>query len=81
MTIGILHVSGITAVLSASAAAFLDAAHGTRASCRCDRELRREPSGRAWDAAVAAPALQELAEQADIIFVGRDEAETLWGTT
>jgi 2-dehydro-3-deoxygluconokinase len=34
-----------------------------------------------WRPAVAAPILAALANQADIVFVGLDEAETLWGST
>ena len=33
-----------------------------------------------WDAATAAARAGGLAARADIVFVGRDEAETLWGT-
>jgi 2-dehydro-3-deoxygluconokinase len=32
-----------------------------------------------WSVAAAAPVLRELAEHSDIVFVGRDEAELLWG--
>ena len=34
-----------------------------------------------WPVAVAAPALLALARRCDLAFVGRDEAEVLWGTT
>ncbi|WP_150461031.1 sugar kinase [Nesterenkonia ebinurensis] len=75
-----LHVSGITAALSGSAAEFLaQAMHTAR-----ERNVRisfdvnyRAPL---WSPAAAAPSLKRLAEQADLVFVGRDEAETLWGT-
>ncbi|MDI5966598.1 sugar kinase [Streptantibioticus silvisoli] len=33
-----------------------------------------------WSAGTAAPVLLELARRADVVFVGRDEAQTLWGT-
>ena len=75
------HVSGITAALSDS----------------CDELLTqlvtaRRPSGPVisfdvnyrrplWDVAVAGPRLAALASHADIVIVGRDEAETLWGTS
>ena len=78
--VDLLHVSGITAAISPSAAAFLTRvvdrahAHGVRVSFDVNH---RAPL---WDAATAAPALLELARRADIVLVGRDEAETLWGT-
>ena len=34
-----------------------------------------------WPVARAAPRLRELADAADVVVVGRDEAQTLWGTT
>jgi len=78
--VDLLHVSGITAAISSSAASFLARvidrarAHGVRVSFDVNH---RAPL---WDAAIAAPALLELARTADIVLVGRDEAETLWGT-
>ncbi|WP_242497589.1 sugar kinase [Microbacterium protaetiae] len=76
----VLHISGITAILSPSAAAFLDALIA-RARSR-DVAVSFDVNHRAalWDAATAAPTLAALARQADIVFVGRDEAEGLWGT-
>jgi len=78
--VDLLHVSGITAAISAAAAAFLTRVvarareHGVTVSFDVNH---RAPL---WDAATAAPALLELARGADIVLVGRDEAETLWGT-
>lgn len=78
--VDLLHVSGITAAISASAAAFLGRVvarareHGVPVSFDVNH---RAPL---WDAATAAPALLALARSADIVLVGRDEAETLWGT-
>lgn len=76
----IVHVSGITAAISASAAAFLDRviehAHAAGAQVSFDVNHRRA----LWDAATAAGPLDALARRADIVFVGRDEAETLWRT-
>ncbi|MCP2638213.1 sugar kinase [Microbacterium sp. HD4P20] len=78
--VDLLHVSGITAAISASAAAFLSRViararvHGVTVSFDVNH---RAPL---WDAATAAPALLELARSADIVLVGRDEAQTLWGT-
>jgi 2-dehydro-3-deoxygluconokinase len=76
-----LHVSGITAAISASASSFLSRvieharARGVLVSFDVNH---RAPL---WDAAVAAPRLLELARCADLVFVGRDEAEVLWGTS
>ena len=36
---------------------------------------------RLWPAEQAAPVLRDLANRCDLVFVGQDEAETLWGTT
>lgn len=78
--VDLLHVSGITAAISASASSFLSRVmarareHGVPVSFDVNH---RAPL---WDAASAAPVLLELARTADIVFVGRDEAETLWGT-
>lgn len=76
----ILHVSGITAAVSATASAFLDAlidrAHGAGVTVSFDVNHRAP----LWSTETAAPRLRELASRADLVFVGRDEAETLWGT-
>lgn len=78
--VDLLHVSGITAAISASASSFLrrviDRAreHGVPVSFDVNH---RAPL---WDAATAAPVLLGLARSADVVFVGRDEAETLWRT-
>lgn len=78
--VDLLHVSGITAAISASASSFL-----TRVMARAREHgmpVSFDVNHRAplWDAAAAGPVLLELARSADIVFVGRDEAETLWGT-
>ena len=78
--VALLHLSGITAALSEPADRFL-----RRAALRA-RELGIPVSvdvnhrAALWSAEDAAPALAELARLADVVFVGRDEAETLWGT-
>ncbi|GAA2780227.1 sugar kinase [Saccharopolyspora taberi] len=71
----LLHLSGITPALSAG----------------CDRLVRRLLRRRGpvsfdvnhrpalWPAEQAAGPLRELAQQADIVFVGLDEATALWG--
>lgn len=74
------HVSGITAALSASANDLMQ-------RLIIDREPRDglvsfdvnyRPA--LWSRADAAPRLLELARGADIVVVGRDEAQALWGT-
>lgn len=79
--IAIVHVSGITAALSESAAAFLDRvidrAHAAGVPVSFD--VNHRPA--LWDARTAAGRLAALSRRVDIVFVGRDEASTLWGTT
>jgi 2-dehydro-3-deoxygluconokinase len=78
----VLHLSGITAALSGSCAELV-----------ADLVIRRTVTGPAvsfdvnhrsalWRQPSAEPArvLLALARAADIVFVGRDEAESLWGT-
>lgn len=76
----VLHVSGITAAISATASAFLDAliarAHAARVVVSFDVNHRAA----LWPREIAAPRLLALAARADLVFVGRDEAEVLWGT-
>ncbi len=78
--VDLLHVSGITAAISESACDFLarvmERAHEHGVPVSFDVNHRAP----LWDAAIAAPVLLELARSADIVLVGRDEAETLWGT-
>lgn len=77
----ILHLSGITAALSESCRALVDAAidaarrHGVTVSF--DVNLR--PSLWSSDERAAAELL-DIARRCDIVLVGRDEAEQLWGT-
>lgn len=77
----IVHVSGITPALSADCAAMIDAVIERVAAS--DALLSFDVNHRAalWPASEAAPVLLALAQRADIVFVGLDEAETLWGTT
>jgi len=75
-----LHVSGITAAISATASAFLDAliAHAHAAGVEVSFDVNHRAA--LWPLETAAPRLRQLAAMADVVFVGRDEAETLWGT-
>ena len=77
--VDLVHVSGITAAISASAAAFLtrviDRAEDAGVPVSFDVNHRSA----LWSAEAAAPALAALARRADVLFTGRDEAEGLWG--
>lgn len=75
----IVHLSGITPALSAECAALVDAViERVDAS---DALLSFDVNHRAalWAPGEAAPALLALARRADIVLVGLDEAETVWG--
>jgi 2-dehydro-3-deoxygluconokinase len=74
------HVSGVTLALGsgarAAASAFLDLAPRAGLTTSFDVNYRRK----LWSSADAAPALADAARQADLVFVGLDESEALWGT-
>ena len=76
----VLHLSGITPALSPSCDALVDAlvdaAHAARAAVTFDVNHRAA----LWPSTdAAARRLRALAARADVVFVGRDEAEALWG--
>ncbi|MFJ8657837.1 sugar kinase [Streptomyces sp. NPDC093795] len=76
----ILHLTGITAALSADCLALmreLTAPRPGRPLVSFDVNHRPGLWGRG--AGVAAEVLLELARRADLVFVGADEAEVLWG--
>jgi len=72
---GLVHLSGITPALSPSCAALVDAVLDSGATISFDVNYR--PA--LWPVATAAPVLARLAARADVVFVGLDEAQTLWG--
>ena len=74
----IVHLSGITPALSSECAALVDAVIERVAAG--DGQLSFDVNHRAalWAPDVAAPALLALARRADIVFVGLDEANTVW---
>lgn len=76
----LVHLSGITAALSTTALEFLTElfAHAHRQGARVSFDVNYRPA--LWEPQIAGPTLHNLATQADLLFVGRDEAETLWGT-
>lgn len=75
-----VHVSGITPALSASASAMVDElfARCAHAGTAISFDVNYRP--RLWPRSRAASRLRELAQRADLVFVGRDEAADLWGT-
>jgi 2-dehydro-3-deoxygluconokinase len=79
-SVPMVHVSGITAALSGSCRALLDAVLAARAAHGLPVSFDVNYRPALWDAGVAGPALLALAHRCDLVFVGRDEAQTLWGT-
>lgn len=75
-----VHVSGITPALSDSCRALLPAVLGAahRAGAGVSFDVNYRPA--LWPVEEAAATLRPLADRADVVLVGRDEAETLWGT-
>jgi 2-dehydro-3-deoxygluconokinase len=76
----VVHLSGITAALSDSCADLVTHALVDRpvAGALMSFDVNYRPA--LWSAAEAGPVLAKLAAAADLVFVGRDEAEVLWGT-
>jgi 2-dehydro-3-deoxygluconokinase len=77
----IVHVSGITPALSETCAGLLEGviAIAKRANVLVSFDVNYRPQ--LWPVDDAGPALLALAEHADLVFTGRDEAELLWGTS
>jgi len=75
----VVHVSGVTPALSPTCAALIDAVIERVAAT--DTLLSFDVNHRAplWEPGTAAPTLLTLARRADVVFVGLDEAHTLWG--
>jgi 2-dehydro-3-deoxygluconokinase len=75
-----VHVSGITPALSATCRELLPAvlAAARSGGTRVSFDVNYRPS--LWSAAAAAEVVRPLADQADLVFVGRDEAHVLWHT-
>lgn len=76
----LLHVSGVTAALSASCRELLESLldRDRPAGTRLSFDVNYRPA--LWRTDEAAPVLLDLARRADVVFVGLDEARTLWGT-
>ncbi len=79
-TARLLHFTGITPALSASCRALMARALDTPSDAR-PYAISFDVNHRAalWPDGTAAPVLQRLANRADVVFVGLDEAQTLWG--
>jgi 2-dehydro-3-deoxygluconokinase len=77
----IVHVSGITPALSASCADMIDAIFATTAGTQTQLSFDVNYRQALWPVHEAAPILADLANRADVVFVGLDEAEVLWGTS
>ncbi|MCJ1688189.1 sugar kinase [Rathayibacter sp. VKM Ac-2927] len=78
--VALLHLSGITAALSEPADRFLRRAALRAREFGIPVSLDVNYRAALWSVDRAAPVLAELVRLADVVFVGRDEAETLWGT-
>ena len=76
----LIHLSGITAAISATCDDLLEALLIERAAGRTTISFDVNYRPRLWDVPSAAPRLLALARAADIVVVGRDEADVLWST-
>ena len=76
----LLHLSGITPALSSSCDDLMQSLLIERRSGAQTISFDVNYRPGLWSPAQAAPRLRELASAADVVVVGRDEAETLWGT-
>ena len=74
----VLHLSGITAALSESCRELTRAALVGPHDGLVSFDVNHRPA--LWQGRDAAPVLAELADAADLVFVGLDEARALWGT-
>lgn len=77
----LVHISGITPALSLSCSALIDAIFDQLDDAHTLVSFDVNYRAGLWGVTDAAPRLHRLAQRADIVFVGLDEAKTLWGTT
>ena len=75
----ILHLSGITPALSESCRALVDQLLVDRAMSPAQVSFDVNYRPALWPVETAGPVLAGLADRADIVFVGLDEAAALWG--
>jgi 2-dehydro-3-deoxygluconokinase len=76
----VVHISGITPALSASCAALIDTVIDRVAAGPGILAFDVNHRAALWSPGAAAATLLPLARRADLVFVGRDEAECLWRT-
>ena len=76
----VVHISGITAALSASCASLIDTVIDRVAAGPGVLAFDVNHRAALWAPGAAAAALLPLARRADLVFVGLDEAECLWHT-
>lgn len=76
----IVHLTGITPALSSSCSAMIDAIIDRVAASDAVLSFDVNHRHALWQQGVASPALRSLANRADIVFVGLDEAQDLWNT-
>ena len=78
-TCDLVHLTGITPALSAGCAALVEQLLGSRNArpYRVSFDVNYRP--RLWPDADAANTIHGLADRADIVLVGLDEAQALWG--
>lgn len=74
-TAGLLHLTGVTAALSASCRDLVDAA--LRGPRPVSFDVNHRPA--LWSDGSAPGVLHDLANRAELTFVGLDEAQALWG--
>lgn len=77
--VGHVHLTGITAAISAAGRTLLDGLLDTPRHHTVSFDVNHRPA--LWSATTAGPVLAALARRADVVFVGLDEAERLWGLT
>lgn len=77
----LIHLSGITPALSPTCAATVDVlfSRARQAEVIISFDINYRPG--LWSAQQAGPVLSQLARRADIVLVGRDEAQALWGVS
>ncbi|MEU5140422.1 sugar kinase [Streptomyces sp. NPDC021139] len=76
----LVHLTGVTPALSPTCRALVERALHTppeRRTHAVSFDVNHRPA--LWPPGTAAPVLRELADRADIVFVGLDEAQGLWG--
>ncbi|MGM1016921.1 MAG: sugar kinase [Actinomycetota bacterium] len=76
----IVHTTGITPALSAATHAMVERLYEDARSAGALMSFDVNDRRALWNMADAARILRELGDAADICFVGRDEAERIWGT-